>query len=174
MAILVAAVMDQMSADRRRHPAIYAEAPSSAQQGLPEIDAIYLNELHSAASSSTFRTEQIYFALLDQLRSTANLQPGWDSYMAEAPNPLARRAAEKALEILRHLKAEPAAVLPSADGGIGICFNNGTKYGQLEFLNNGEAHALIYGGEPAPQAWQIDLSQRDALTEAWKRIGAHL
>jgi|ERR1035441_2581592 hypothetical protein len=175
MAIFVAGnVADLMNADKRRHPAIYGEAPSSGQLGDPQIDAIYLRELQASASSGAIRREQLYSSLRDQLLSTAGLRKGWDSYSADAPTPLARRAAEKALEILRHLYAEPAAILPSVDGGIGICFNNGGKYGQLEFLNDGEAHALLYGGPGDPQAWQINLAETDALREAWKRIGAYL
>lgn len=175
MAIYVATtVADQMNAYSRRHPAIFAEAPSSAQQGFPRIDVIYLEELQKSASSSAIRKEQLYSSLRDQLQSTARLNAGWDSYSAPPPTPGARRAAEEALEILRSLNAEPAAVLPSVDGGVGICFNNGEKYGQLEFLNDGEAHALMYGGEGRPQAWQIDVSDRDALRAAWMRIGAYL
>jgi hypothetical protein len=175
MAIFVAATLtDQMNADKRRHPAIFAEAPSSGQQGLPQIDFIYLKELQASASSSAIRKEQLYSSFRDQLLSAAKLQKDWDSYSADAPTPLAINAAERALEILRHLNAEPAAVLPSADGGVGICFNNGGKYGQLEFLNNGEAHALLYGGVDGPQAWQIDLTEPNAMREAWKRVSAYL
>ncbi len=115
-----------------------------------------------------------YILPFGPLLSAAKLQKDWDSYSADAPTPLAINAAERALEILRHLNAEPAAVLPSADGGVGICFNNGGKYGQLEFLNNGEAHALLYGGVDGPQAWQIDLTEPDAMREAWKRVRAYL
>jgi hypothetical protein len=175
MAIFVAAsVADLMNADKRRHPAIYGEAPSSGQLGDPRIDAIYLRELQTTASSGVIRREQLYSSLRDQLVSTSSLRKGWDSYSAEAPNTLARSAAGKALEILRPLNAEPAAILPSVDGGIGICFNNGGKYGQLEFLNDGEVHALLYGGTDDPQGWQIDLTETDALPAAWKRIGAYL
>ena len=175
MAIFVPAnVADLMNADKRRHPAIYGEAPSSGQLGVPQIDELYLRELQTVASSGAIRREQLYSALRDQLLSTAGLRKGWDSYLADAPSPLARRTAEKALEILRHLNAEPAAILPSVDGGIGICFSNDGKYGQLEFLNDGEAHALLYGGPGDPQAWQIDLAEPNGLREAWKRIGAYL
>jgi|GEM_PF-1928021 len=174
MAIFVAANAALMNADKRRHPAIYGETPSSGQLGDPRIDAIYLRELQTAASSGVIRREQLYSSLRNQLLSTAGLKSGWDSYSAEPPTASARSEAEKALEILRLLNAEPAAVLPSVDGGIGICFNNGGKYGQLEFLNDGEAHALLYGGPGDPQAWQINLAETDALREAWKRIGAYL
>jgi hypothetical protein len=175
MAIFVAKdVADVVNADKRRYPAIYGEAPSSGQLGDSRIDAIYMQELQTSASSGAIRREQLYSTLRDQLLSTASLKKGWDSYSADPPTHLARRQAEMALEILRFLNAEPAAILPSVDGGIGICFNNGGKYGQLEFLNDGEAHALLYGGPGDPQAWQIDLAETDALREAWKRIGAYL
>jgi hypothetical protein len=175
MAIFVAAnPADLVNADTRRHPAVYGEAPSSGQLGDPQIDVIYLRELQATASSTAIRREQLYSCLRDQLQSTAGLRRGWDSYSADAPTPLARRAAERALEILRHLNAEPVAILPSVDGGIGICFNNGGKYAQLEFLNDGEAHALLYGGPGNPQAWQINLAEEDSLREAWNRIGAYL
>jgi hypothetical protein len=175
MAIFVAPnVADLINADRRRHPAIYGEAPSSAQLGTPRIDAIYLEELQKTASSNAVRKEQLYSRLRDQLQSLESLEPGWDSYAAPPPAPLARREAQRSLEILRHLNAEPAAVLPSVDGGVGICFNNGDRYGQLEFLNDGEAHALLYGGTNGSLAWQIDLADTNALRQAWTRISAYL
>jgi hypothetical protein len=175
MAIFVASnVADLINADKRRHPAIYGEAPSSGQLGSPRIDEIYLKELQGTANSNAVRREQIYSRLRDQLRRLEKLQRGWDSYDAEAPSGLARVQAEKAMEFLRYLNAEPVAVLPSADGGVGVCFNNGSRYGQIEFLNDGEAHALLYGGPNGPQAWQIDLADRNALTESWNRISAYL
>jgi hypothetical protein len=131
-------------------------------------------KLQASARSNSIRKEQLYSSLRDQLFSNASLRKGWDSYSADAPTLSAIKAAERALDILRHLNAEPVAILPSADGGIGICFSNSGKYGQLEFLNDGEVHALLYGGAADPEAWQIISPEADGLAEAWKRIGAYL
>jgi len=180
MAVFVAApIADLMNVDKRRHPAIFGEAPSSGQLGEPQIDAIYLldaiylGELQASATSETIRREQLYSKLRDDLRLLERLEAGWE-HEVEAPTHLARREAERALEIFKHLNAEPVAVLPSVDGGVGICFNNREKYGQVEFLNNGEAHALLYGGPVGAQAWQINLGETNALREAWKRISVYL
>ncbi len=174
MPLLVRPAIDQMNADKRRHPAIYAEAPSSIQQGEPRIDAIYLAQLVEIQRSAFFRAEHLYNHLRDQLSATATLTDGWDGYTAEPPAAGAIEAAERVLGTLRSLNAKPAAILPSSDGGIGICFNNGNRYGQLELLNDGEIHALLYGGEGGPQAWQVDMTLPTAIQETWKRIGAYL
>lgn len=175
MAIFVAKpVADLINADKRRYPAIYREAPSSGQFGLPRTDEIYLLELQRVATSNAVRREQLYSQLADQMRSLEKTQSGWDSYEAEPPNDVARTAASRGLQILKTLHAEPVRVLPSADGGVGICFNHGTKYAQLEFLNDGDAHALMYGGSEGPHAWQIDLTDREALRQTWSRISAYL
>jgi hypothetical protein len=174
MALLVPTLYDSISLDRR-HPAVYAEAPSSVQLGPDPIDRMYLKELLDAASrSASIRFEQLYSELFDQLVSLTRIERGWDSYSAPKPNPLAISTTKRVLEALRHLNAEPVAIMPSADGGAGICFMQGEKWAQFEILNNGEAHALMYGGVGSPQAWQIPIDQTDAVRQAWTRIGAYL
>jgi hypothetical protein len=170
---VAAAVADLVDADRRRHPAIYGQPPSPGQWGVPQTDLLYW-ELQETARSNTIRREQLYTHLRDQLKSLGKLQRGWDSYGADPPNAQARRDAEMSLEALRFLNAEPVAVVPSVDGGIAICFNNGERYAQLEFLNDGESHALLYGGPGRPQAWEVDLARPVAIQDAWTRISAYL
>lgn len=177
MALLIPVddLSDLMNADRRRHPAIYGEAPSSNQLGPDPTASRYLAELlESANGSASMRIEQAYSSLGDQLSSLKMLESGWDSYSAPKPSDSAINATEQALQDLRRLYAEPAAVMPSADGGVGICFVKGRRLAQVEFLNNGEAHALMYGGEGSPQAWQVPLERTDGIKQTWMTISAYL
>ena len=136
------ALLDYDNADRR-HPATYGEAASS---GPADLNFPYLDQLQlSAAMSQYVQVEQWYTSLRDQLILLKGLHEGWDSYSAPAPNELAIETADRALKTLRALNAAPAAILPSADGGVGICFSGRDRYAHVEFLNIGDVWVLTYG-----------------------------
>jgi len=169
------AVMDYVAADHRRHPAIFGEMPSSAQAGAQRIDFLYLKELLDTSRYSEFnRRTQKFAALTDELASLRHCKIGWGGYDAPIPNENSIAAAENALRVLEGLNAEPTAVLPSADAGVGICFTENDHYAHIEFLNNGEAWALMYGQADEPQSWQLIANGDDAVRQAWTRIRAFL
>jgi hypothetical protein len=174
--IAASTTLDYVNAERRRHPAIFREAPSSPQSGPKRLDLIFLTQLQQISKASVFtRLEQRYSMLRDQLASMRLVTRGWDSYDAPPPGESSVRAAEQALNALRALNAEPDAVLPSADGGVGICFIHGPRYAHVEILNSGEWHALMYGGtNDPPEMWRIASVNPDALRETWSRISAYL
>ena len=173
MAILLSSSpLDTRLADKRRHPAIYREAPSSAT--IEQLtDREFLRALRAAATGTVYvQLEQTYNARLDELQRLRLLENGWDSYGAPAPQEASFAAAKQALALLRLLRALPDAIRASNDGGIGICFTAAAKYAHIEFLNTGEACALMYGANDEPQVW--DLSIGDDLAATWKRIRAYL
>ena len=168
-------IMDYENAERRRHPAIFSEAPSSAQLGPQRLDEIYLAQLLASSARSCYvELEQAFISLRDQLSALRSIETGWDSYRAPAPNAVSLAAAEAALGTLRMLNARPDGVLPSADGGIGICFTQGGRYAHIEFENTGDAWTLMYGPTGTPESWQLPSNNADSITAAWARISAYL
>jgi hypothetical protein len=164
-----------VAADRRRHPAIYREMPSSAQAGQDRVDELYLKELLETARNSEFtRRAQRFAALADDLAELRNSIIGWDGYDAPTPNENSLAAAENGLRFLKAINAEPTAVMPSADGGVGLCFMRNDRYAHIEFLNNGETWALMYSQMVEPQVWQLATNDDDSVGRTWTRIGAFL
>lgn len=168
-------VLDYENAERRRHPAIYCEVPSSSQFGPVRVDQIYLKELLATSNQSRYvKFEQEFSRLRDELTALSFLEAGWDGYLAPAPGQVAIELAMTALETLRSMNVQPGAILPSADGGVGICFPEGQYYAHLEFDNGGEAWALMYGPDGSPESWQLETTNPESIREAWSRIGAYL
>jgi hypothetical protein len=162
-----------LEAERRRHPAIYWESPWSIQSGKGATDVIFLRELLDLAKMSAFHTlEQQYAQLLDELARLASLEQDWDTFGSEAPSENALLAAKRALLELKSFRAEPTAIRPSGEGGVGICFTHADVYAHLEFLNDGSVHALAYSDVRRPVSWEVD---RDlGIGGAWQRIHAFL
>jgi hypothetical protein len=168
-------IMDYANVEKRRHPAIFHEAPSSAQLGPDRLDEIYLNQLRAARALSRYtELEQAFTSLRDQLSALYTLRPGWDSYHAPVPNAFTIESAERALNVLRRANAKPTAVLPAADGGVGICFVEKQRYAHIEFANDEEVWVLMYGPTGSPESWRLPSSNVDAIGEAWSRISAYL
>jgi len=57
----------------------------------------------------------------------------------DAPNAQSLRAARDVLERLMLVGYVPTGITPSAEGGIGIYFERGKKYADIEVLNSGQA-----------------------------------
>lgn len=165
---------DYLAADRRRHPAIYLEAPSSATiDPSRPTDRAFLTALQDLASGAIYvQVEQAYNARLDELSRLRVLENGWDSYGSAPPTEAAISLATRSLEALKQFLAIPAAIRPSNEGGVGVCFTEGAKYAHIEFLNNGEAYAVMYGSSDDPQVWEI--TEPGNAAAAWTRIRAYL
>src|ERR1017187_349783 len=91
-------LMDYENVERRRHPAIYREAKSSAQLGPVRLDELFLNQLlKTSAASRYMELEQTFGELRDELRAVRTLTADWDSY--DAPPPTATRSEEHTSEL---------------------------------------------------------------------------
>jgi hypothetical protein len=169
--------MDYDNAEKRRHPAIYGEVPSSPQLG-PEgtwTERVFLSQLLAASNLSRYvELEQAFTLLKDQLSRLRTLKTDWDSYRAPAPNEGALAASEAALGVLRSLNVQPTAILPSADGGVGICFTQNQRYAHIEFENSGGTWVLTFGAETPAQTWQLPSNNEESIREVWGRISASL
>lgn len=101
--------------------------------------------------------------LMTQLEALRGLEPGWDSYDARPPN---RQAIESARDFLGSVLAgesapAPVRVCASVEGGVGIVFQRGSRYADVEFLNDGS----IVGGA-SDGGGRVDVAEwRDADTK---------
>jgi hypothetical protein len=129
--------------------------------------------LRQAAEGAVYvQLEQTYNARLDELSRLRRFEKNWDSYGSDAPEETAISAASQSLTTLRSLQAMPGAMRPSNEGGVGVCFTEGAKYAHIEFSNNGEAFAVMYGPTDEPQVWE--LPEPFDIPATWTRIRAYL
>jgi hypothetical protein len=98
------------------------------------------------------------------------LHVDWNGYNSEAPNKFARDMAESVLLSAARVII-PNRVAPSAQGGVGICFYNGDRYGDIECLNTGEILATISDGSGRPLVWEVRPSE---TWRALERISAYI
>ena len=111
--------------------------------------------------------------LMRQLETLRGLRPGWDSYDAPVLSP---QAIELARDFLGSVLASESAPTPvrvcaSVEGGVGIVFQRGSRYADVEFLNDGS----IVGGA-SDGGGRVDVAEwRDADTkEMLDWISEHL
>lgn len=88
---------------------------------------------------------------------------------AEAPSAFAQMWARIALQQFRSDRFPPTRVTASAEGGIAICFVDGEKYADVEFLNAGDILGVVSNRRDRPLAWEIKHSSR-SLARAAARI----
>lgn len=111
--------------------------------------------------------------LRQQVGGLARLPKGWDSYGADPPNETAIKTSSDFIGILRDYQLRPTKVSPSAEGGVGICFERDDKYADIEFLNDGDVVAVKYRGQSDPEVWEV-AKKRKAYVESISRIREHL
>ncbi len=106
-------------------------------------------------------------ALLNDVENMKLLHSDWNAQGSEPPN---AEAVESAQAILLSATSVivPTRVTASAQGGVGICFYRGKKYGDIECLNTGEIFATISDGSGRPQVWEVRLNESKGALE---RIG---
>lgn len=98
-----------------------------------------------------------------------NLMPNWNSYGADPPHPKTIGTARRLLKALRDIDLSPTKVLASAEGGVGIIFDEPGRYAVIECLNSGDIVALIARGDDEPDVWEVRDDKPDLL-QASERI----
>ena len=122
------------------------------------------------------RTSVLRFKKTEAQQKVLNLsalKEGWDSYEAPPPN---RAAIRKALHILNLLDGPDllnVRILPSAEGGVGICFVRGDRYADLECSNDGEVFGIRHTGRQAPTLIPTDGSDI-SINAALREIREHI
>ena len=120
-----------------------------------------------------WRNEGQFASASAELSKAASSKQGWDSYDAEAPSPASVATANRVLALLRRSSTAPTRIVPSAEGGIGICFVEGDSYADIEILNSDEILATTYRGQSEPRIWELQ-TRDDSITAAIEQIRAHL
>jgi len=126
-------------------------------------------ELRERSQISEFlrAVEQGRFMQL-QLQRLHGLRPGWDSYGAAPPNAAAFTRADEVLRTAQQQRIDVTRIVPSAEGGIGICFVAAGRYAHIEASNDGELTLVMFSGtDPAEIS---EIQNEPALVEALHHI----
>jgi hypothetical protein len=98
--------------------------------------------------------------LREDLLSLISLRDNWDSYGAEPPLPGVIEMAREALFRLQEMDILPDAVVPSAEGGVGIVFVRSGRYADIELLNEGDTLMSTYYGKDAPEVYEFHTADQ--------------
>lgn len=129
--------------------------------------------LEACEASEYLRREFARIRATKRLESLARLRSNWDTYGSEPP---ARGAVETAWKLVDNCIDEglmPDGILPSAEGGIAVCFVRNGEYADVEFLNSGEILAVKYGRNEEPIAWGVEKNS-GAFYEFIRTVSTHL
>ncbi|MBX3143903.1 MAG: hypothetical protein KF813_09125 [Trueperaceae bacterium] len=103
-----------------------------------------------------------YRTMLDEIRAMQNLQHGWNTYDAEAPNQTAVELASKMLVKIWSFSSYLDRVLPTASGGIALIFVKTSGYADIEAFNDGEVLVGAYPDDGDTEVWPVDPERPDA------------
>jgi hypothetical protein len=84
-------------------------------------------------------------ALALKIDSAVELRPNWNSYGAPCPSVESAELARRVLT-LASTRSLPSTVIPSADGGIALCWDADDRHAYIEFGNDGDAVVGTYPG----------------------------
>ncbi len=101
--------------------------------------------------------EERYSKFYQQLKRLEELKSKWDGYSAEKPNNLAISKARNILNTLRELDISPRAILPSAEGGVAICFTEGNRYADIECFNDGDILIGLSDPQSSPKVYETSM-----------------
>jgi hypothetical protein len=102
--------------------------------------------------------------LVDALEQLPN---DWDSYGAPRPERSALVPAKQAIRVAHEIGLDPVQVVPASEGGVALCFTQGDKYADLEFLNDGNVFSAVTDRQGFRQVWPVAVNQ---IREALERI----
>ena len=132
--------------------------------------------------SDFMRSIWAFYRLDAELSGLKSMTEDWDTYGASRPN---EEAIESAGAVLGSLQREgllvPTKLLASAEGGVGICFVEGSRYAHIEILNEGGPASVVMfetatdlrtAGEPLIS--EADVSSKENLTQISRDIREHL
>jgi hypothetical protein len=115
----------------------------------------------------------LVFEAKKQLDELAQLGNDWDSYGAPAPNATAVRNATTILGRMRPFDLAIARIVPSAEGGVAICFAKADRYADLEAANDGGILGVRYVGMDRPVLIETNGSEA-SIDSALNEIREHI
>ena len=122
---------------------------------------------------STATANDSYLNLSTELKNLEKLPIGWDGYDAAAPNEIATYWCQEVIEVLEKSNLLPTGLTPSVEGGVGVYFQKGNNYADIECLNTGTIIAVMSDRRHDPIVWEIEHS-RSHIKEAVETISAFL
>jgi len=145
--------------------AVGAAAQELTRRVREDLEKMFDSVYRSAKARSEHDRRRVY--------ALAKLRLNWDSYGAPAPNESSVANAIRVLNLLETLNLDPTRILPSAEGGVGICFVRGDRYADIECSNEGEVLGVYYVGEQMPTLLETDATDA-AISAALERIRNHI
>lgn len=131
-------------------------------------------ELNQVTQGSVFRQRWLLVNLAQQqITALSHLRTNWDSYGAPSPNQAAIENASRILFHMRSPELENVRIVPSGEGGIGLCFKTRDRYADLETSNDGSILGVRYAGMETPILISVDGSE-DSIKAALEQIRNHI
>jgi hypothetical protein len=149
---------------------LHVEDPAMGKTG-QDLSRQWSDYLETSLAPSVLMLKK--YLVWRELKALENLQVGWDSYNAPSPNALATRNALRILSLVEASDLLTVRVMPSAEGGVALCFVREDRYADLECSNDGEVFGVRYVGKQMPILLPTDASDssiRAALTEIQDHI----
>jgi len=106
-----------------------------------------------------------------KLGSLEGFSGAFSTFEAEVPTKIVISAASNIVDKLIEVGLNPDAIVPSAEGGVAICFVKDGRYADIECLNSGETLAVKYSRTENPIVWVVD---GDSTETTIRDISAHL
>jgi hypothetical protein len=142
---------------------------AAAQELTMRVNEDLVKVYESIFRSAKLRSDQNRRSVHDLTK----LRPNWDSYGAPAPNGTSTENAIRVLNLLESLNLDPTRILPSAEGGVGICFVREDRYADIECSNEGEVIGVYYVGAQMPTLLETDATDA-SISTALERIRDHI
>jgi hypothetical protein len=131
-------------------------------------------DLNQVTQGSVFRQRLLLFNLAQQqITALSYLQVNWDSYGAPTPNDAAIENATRILLQMQPPDLELVRIVPSGEGGVGLCFKARDRYADLETSNDGSILGVRYAGLETPILIPVDGSE-DSIKAALEQIRNHI
>lgn len=109
-----------------------------------------------------------------KVKQFEKLGADWNGYGSAAPNATSLHWATVIIDMLYNESLRPAKVVPSAAGGIAICFVKTNKYADIEILNAGDIVVLTKDKSTGVRnVWTV-LADEDEIQRALEQISAHI
>lgn len=118
----------------------------------------------------------VKYGLIDKreaLRDLQKLAPNWDSYGAAPPNRHALTTADEILTTLEEQLLLPTTIVPSAEGGVSIYFQCGSRTAYVECYNDGDPALVLYDDHGSVEVLEIgaEVARQDLPAKITNYLG---
>lgn len=149
----------------RQSVAVYRQCDPGTSVIRELYDFLARQVSESTSQSAFLRSSAAFAHLRTVLEEAITIQPDWNGYQAPSPDTEAVRAASAFLDALEDNNLVPTTIVPSAEGGIAIYFNDGGRTAYVEYGNEGDVVLGMYADTGEPQVLDVTAwpSSNDAI-----------